>query len=137
MSVSRGWADPANPGVPINTDQPWPHLVVDENLQRRWRRWIWGGWTFRDYITGRSTGSTVEAGRCGRISARTSRRTASQCHSTALGQTRGTFIRMLISLVALLSAIALTACTAPDDGSEQPHHGQTGPYIGGAGGVGF
>jgi hypothetical protein len=50
---------------------------------------------------------------------------------------RGTFMRMLTTLIALLSAIALTACAGSDDGSEQPHRSQAGPYIGGSAGVGF
>jgi hypothetical protein len=46
-------------------------------------------------------------------------------------------MRMLTTLIALLSAIALTACAGSDDGSEQPHRSQAGPYIGGSAGVGF
>ncbi len=46
-------------------------------------------------------------------------------------------MRMLTTLIALLSVTALMACTSPDDSSGQPRRGQAGPYIGGGAGVGF
>jgi hypothetical protein len=46
-------------------------------------------------------------------------------------------MRMLTTLIALLSVTALMACTSSDDGLEQPHRGQGGLYIGGSAGVGF
>jgi uncharacterized lipoprotein len=46
-------------------------------------------------------------------------------------------MRMLTILVAALSVIALAACSESANESGQARHGQTGPYIGGSGGVGF
>jgi hypothetical protein len=46
-------------------------------------------------------------------------------------------MRLFAILIAVLSVIALTACSAPADDSGQPRRGQAGPYIGGSGGFGY
>jgi len=46
-------------------------------------------------------------------------------------------MRILTILVAVLSVIALAACSGSADDSGQPRRGQTGPYIGGNGGIGY
>jgi hypothetical protein len=46
-------------------------------------------------------------------------------------------MRALALLAALLSVIALTVCSVPDDGSEQPRREQVGPSTGVGAGVGF
>jgi hypothetical protein len=63
------------------------------------------------------------------------RNMASQAIQPALPP--GTFMRVLMILVAVVSGIALTACGVSADGPGQPHRNQAGPYIGGGAGVGF
>ena len=47
-------------------------------------------------------------------------------------------MRMLTILIAALYVIVLKACSGSgNDSSGQPHRGQTGPYIGGSGGIGY
>jgi hypothetical protein len=46
-------------------------------------------------------------------------------------------MRIVRIIIVGLSMIALAACSGSDDRSEQPHHYQAGPYIGGGSGVGF
>jgi hypothetical protein len=46
-------------------------------------------------------------------------------------------MRVLLMFVAVIFAVTLAACAAPDDGSDQGRRSQTGPYIGGGGGVSF
>jgi hypothetical protein len=40
MPNKAGWPDPADPGVPLNPQQPGPHLVVDKQGVRRWAWWL-------------------------------------------------------------------------------------------------
>jgi hypothetical protein len=63
MADTRGWPDPANPGVPVNPDQPGPHLIVDEYGQRRWGWWRYGGCSFQDNMTGIATQAAIMAGK--------------------------------------------------------------------------
>jgi hypothetical protein len=46
-------------------------------------------------------------------------------------------MRVLTMIVAALSIMALAACAASDENAEPTHRNQTGPYIGGAAGVGL
>jgi len=39
MPDSRGWPDPAKPGVPMNLDEEGPHRVVDFGGVHRWACW--------------------------------------------------------------------------------------------------
>lgn len=47
MPDERGWPDPKRPGYPKNPDHEGPHLIIDEDMRRRWAWWrprggIWG-----------------------------------------------------------------------------------------------
>jgi hypothetical protein len=56
---------------------------------------------------------------------------------TRIHPSQETHMRMLAILIAVLSLLAVTACSGSGDDSGQSHRGQTGPYIGGSGGAGF
>ncbi|MEA2739025.1 MAG: hypothetical protein QOH05_2332 [Acetobacteraceae bacterium] len=45
--------------------------------------------------------------------------------------------RVVTIFLAAFLVIGLTACAGSDNGSQQPHRGQAGPYIGGGAGIGF
>jgi hypothetical protein len=46
-------------------------------------------------------------------------------------------MRILTTLAAVLSLIALIACSNAGNGSEQSNRNQAGPYLSGGGGIGF
>jgi hypothetical protein len=47
------------------------------------------------------------------------------------------FMRTFLLLAATLSVIALAACAGSGGDSDQSRRGQAGPYVSGAGGLGF
>jgi hypothetical protein len=40
MLNKKGWPDVTNPDFPSNPNQEGPHLITDENGQRRWYFWV-------------------------------------------------------------------------------------------------
>jgi hypothetical protein len=46
-------------------------------------------------------------------------------------------MRIVRTIIIGLSITALAASSGSDDRSEQPHHFQAGPYVGGGSSVGF